>query len=240
MLLSKRSQFMALMLVAIHGWASANESSKQPPLELPKSLIDGEPVAVVEKDKPDLVKKGAPKSEAVSSREVKSVNLPPAKSEPKPTVSTAPKAAAAPMRDLSGLPEMTNYTSVKGDTVDKILQKFYPASPLRADVLRDALVQNNPKAFPKGNAKSLVIGSTLSLPDPLELSRKLLMPVVSAVNKLDTPPASSNTPTAAVVASPVVPTPAHPAGGGGAAAHSAGHNTALLQDPNKRQWVRYP
>ncbi|NCV63810.1 MAG: hypothetical protein EBW49_07850 [Betaproteobacteria bacterium] len=51
MLLSKRSQFMALMLVAIHGWASANESSKQPPLELPKSLIDGEPVAVVEKDK---------------------------------------------------------------------------------------------------------------------------------------------------------------------------------------------
>ena len=35
MLLSKRSQFMALMLVAIHGWASANESSKQPPLELP-------------------------------------------------------------------------------------------------------------------------------------------------------------------------------------------------------------
>jgi len=76
MLLFKRSQFMALMLVAIHAATSANESSKQPPLELPKSLMDGEPVAVVEKAKPDPVKKAAPKAEAVASREVKSVNLP--------------------------------------------------------------------------------------------------------------------------------------------------------------------
>lgn len=239
MLLFKRSQFMALMLVAIHAGTSANESSKQPPLELPKSLIDGEPVTAVEKAKPDPVKKAAPKSEAVASREVKSVNLPAVKSEAKPAASTASKAAASPMRDLSGLPEMTNYTTVKGDTVEKILQKFYPASPLRADVLRDALVQNNPKAFPKGNAKSLVIGSTVSLPDPLELSRKLLLPVVSAANKMDTPTSSSATPITAVATAPVVPTPTHPAGGGGAAAHSAGHNTSLLQDP-KRQWVRYP
>ena len=226
MLLSKRSQFMVLMLVAIHGWASANESSKQPPLELPKTLLDGEPVAMVEKAKPDPVKKAAPKSEAVTSREVKAVTLPPAK----PAAPT-PVAAA---RDLSGLPEMTNYTTRKGDTVEKILQKFYPASPLRADVLRDALVQNNPKAFPKGNAKSLVIGSTVSLPDPLELSRKLLLPVVLAANKTDNPAMVS----AAVAAAPAAPTPANPAGGGGAAAHRAGHNMAM-QDP-KRHWVRYP
>ncbi len=227
MLFSKRSQFMLVLLVAFHGWASANESNKQPPLELPKALADGEPVAVVEKAKPDLVKKAAPKSEAVTSREVKAVTLPAAK----PAAPT-PVAAA---RDLSGLPEMTNYTTRKGDTVEKILQKFYPASPLRADVLRDALVQNNPKAFPKGNAKSLVIGSNVSLPDPLELSRKLLLPVVSAVNKPDS--ASAVSP-AAVAVSPVAPTPANPLGGGGAAAHSAGHNMAM-QD-TKRHWVRYP
>ena len=227
MLLSKRSQFMVLILVAIHGWASANEPSKQPPLELPKTLLDGEPVAMVEKAKPDPVKKAAPKSEAVTSREVKAVTLPPAK----PAAPT-PVAAA---RDLSGLPEMTNYTTRKGDTVEKILQKFYPASPLRADVLRDALVQNNPKAFPKGNAKSLVIGSNVSLPDPLELSRKLLLPVVSAVNKPDS--ASAVSP-AAVAVAPVASTPANPSGGGGAAAHSAGHNMAM-QD-TKRHWVRYP
>ncbi len=227
MLFSKRSQFMLVLLVAFHGWASSNESNKQPPLELPKALADGEPVAVVEKAKPDLVKKAAPKSEAVTSREVKAVTLPAAK----PAAPT-PVAAA---RDLSGLPEMTNYTTRKGDTVEKILQKFYPASPLRADVLRDALVQNNPKAFPKGNAKSLVIGSNVSLPDPLELSRKLLLPVVSAVNKPDS--ASAVSP-AAVAVAPVAPTPANPLGGGGAAAHSAGHNMAM-QD-TKRHWVRYP
>ena len=231
MLLSKRSQFMLVLLVAFHGWASANESNKQPPLELPKALADGEPVAVVEKAKPDLVKKAAPKSEAVTSREVKAVTLPPAKpAAPTPVVA---------VRDLSGLSEMTNYTTRKGDTVEKILQKFYPASPLRADVLRDALVQNNPKAFPKGNAKSLVIGSNLSLPDPFELSRKLLLPVVSAVNKSDKPDnATSAMSPAAVAVAPGAPTPANPLGGGGAAAHSAGHNMAM-QD-NKRHWVRYP
>ena len=231
MLLSKRSQFMLVLLVAVHGWASANESSKQAPLELPKTLADGEPVAVVEKAKPDLVKKAAPKSEAVNSREVKAVTLPPAKP-------AAPKPVAV-ARDLSGLSEMTNYTTRKGDTVKKILQKFYPASPLRADVLRDALVQNNPQAFPKGNAKSLVIGSNLSLPDPFELSRKLLLPVVSAVNKSDKPDnATSAMSPAAVAVAPVAPTPANPLGGGGAAAHSAGHNMAM-QD-TKRHWVRYP
>ena len=231
MLLSKRSQFMLVLLVAVHGWASANESNKQPPLELPKALADGEPVAVVEKAKPDLVKKAAPKSEAVTSREVKAVTLPPAKpAAPTPVVA---------VRDLSGLSEMTNYTTRKGDTVEKILQKFYPASPLRADVLRDALVQNNPKAFPKGNAKSLVIGSNLSLPDPFELSRKLLLPVVSVVNKSDKPDnATSAMSPAAVAVAPVAPTPANPLGGGGAAAHSAGPNMAM-QD-NKRPWVRYP
>lgn len=238
MLLSKRSQFMALILVAIHGWATANESNKQPPLELPKALLDGEPVAAVEKAKPDAVKKGAPQSEAVSSREVKSVTLPPAKSDA-PQAAAAPKAApkaAAPKRDLGGLPEMANYTTQKGDTADKILQKFYPASPLRPEVLKEALVQNNPKAFPKGTAKSLVIGSNVSLPDPLELSRKLLLPVAAAA-AVKSEPMVTAAPTA-VNAAPVG-TPANPVGGGGAASHSAGHNMALQQDP-KRHWVRYP
>lgn len=227
MLLSHRVRFMALLLMAIQAGVSANESNKQPPLELPKVLLDGEPV--VEKAKPDPVKKPTPKSEAVASREVKSVALPPAKP-------ASPEAApAAPKRDLSGLSEMANYTAQKGDTVEKILQKFYPNSPLRNEVLRDALVQNNPKAFPKGNAKALVIGTTVSLPDPLELSRRWFLPTVVA--KADPSATAVATPVAPVASSPVG-TPANPVGGGGAAAHSAGHNMAL-QDP-KRQWVRYP
>lgn len=236
MLLCTRSRLLAWSLVICHGWVFANESNKQPPLELPKMLADGEPVVAVEKAKPDLVKKPAPKSEAVTSREVKAVNLPPVKSEASVPASPVAKAPAAPVRDLSGLPEMSNYTTRKGDTVEKILQKFYPSSPLRADVLRDALLQNNPKAFPKGNAKSLVIGSNLSLPDPLELSKKLMAPLVAQPAPKNESPDIA--PAVAVAVATPVPTPANPAGGGGAAAHNAGHNMAL-QDP-KRQWVRYP
>ena len=126
---------------------------------------------------------------------------------------------------------MASYKTKAADTLDKIVQKFYPASPLRTEVLRDALIQNNPMSFPKGNAKSLVIGSTLSIPDQVQLAQKLL--------QLST---DTEIPAVAVVKTgspaPAVATPAVPAGGGGAAAHSAGHNMAL-QDP-KRQWVRYP
>jgi Tfp pilus assembly protein FimV len=102
---------------------------------------------------------------------------------------------------------------------------------LRSELLRDAVIQNNPKAFPKGNAKSMVIGSTLSMPDQAYITQKLLSP--NAASALTTVTASQS-------ASPVsaAATPASPAGGGGAAAHSAGHNTGF-QD-SKRHWVRYP
>ena len=106
---------------------------------------------------------------------------------------------------------MASYKTKSGDTLDKIVQKFYAASPLRSELLRDAVIQNNPKSFPKGNAKSLVIGSTLSIPDQVQLTGKLL-PIanvsekntVAAVNSVNTSPAAT------------VATPAVPAGGGGA------------------------
>ena len=98
------------------------------------------------------------------------------------------------------------------------------STPLRSDILRDALVQNNPKAFTKGNPKNMIPGSTLSLPDPLELAKKLLPPVI----------AGSPTEVATVMAvnspSPQftpVATPAVPAGGGGAVSVLASRSTSL-------------
>ena len=81
------------------------------------------------------------------------------------------------------------------------------------------------------HGKSMVIGSTLSMPDQGHITQKWLSP--SATPSLTTVTASQS---AAPV--PALATPASPAGGGGAAAHSAGHNVGF-QDP-KRHWVRYP
>ena len=221
MLLSQPLRLIAMSALLTCGLALANESSKQLPLEIPPSLLDKDAAKPAEKAKPEAAKKSAPKTDKVTAREVTAVNLP------------AAKPAAASVKDLSGLPEIASYKTKAGDTLEKILQKFYPASPIRSELLREAVIQNNPKSFPKGNAKSLVIGSTLSIPDQVQLTGKLL-PIanvsekntVAAVNSVNTSPAAT------------VATPAVPAGGGGAVAHSAGHNTGL-QDP-KRQWVRYP
>ena len=102
-------------------------------------------------------------------------------------------------------------------------------------MLRDALVQNNPKAFAKGNTKKLIAGVTLALPDPVELAKKLTPAVVAATdgNAVKITPINN----ASTVVSNVS-TPAVPAGGGGAVAHSSGHNLPV-QDV-KRSWVRYP
>ena len=225
MLFSKNACCLACLLL-LNGWAVAAQSndalSQQAPLEMPKTLNDLDLSAPVDMVKSVPVKKAA-KTENVEKREVKNINLAPN------------KAAAAPLKDLGGLPVFSTYTTKAGDTVEKVLQKFYGNAPLRTEVLRDALVQNNPKAFAKGNPKKLITGVTLSLPDPVELAKRLLsapVQVASGEAVTVTPVSQSNT----VVTH--VSTPAVPAGGGGAVAHSSGHNLPV-QDV-KRSWVRYP
>ena len=212
-----------LLLSGLTGMALANETLKQqPPLEIPKSLNDLDLSPPV-----DNVKSAPPKPAAK-----------PPKSDTKTADKPVTKPPQAPARDLSGLPATGSYKTKAGDTLDKLVQKFYANSPLRADVLRDALFQNNPKAFAKGNPKQLLPNSTLSLPDAIELAKRLMpapTPMVSAEGVTVTPlgnPAQQQPQVSQVS------TPAVPAGGGGAVAHSSGHNVPL-QDV-KRNWVRYP
>jgi Tfp pilus assembly protein FimV len=214
-----------LLLSGLTGIALANETLKQqPPLEIPKSLNDLDLSPPV-----DNVKSAPPKPAAK-----------PPKSETKTADKPAAKPPVTPARDLTGLPATGSYKTKAGDTLDKLVQKFYANSPLRADVLRDALFQNNPKAFAKGNPKQLLPNSTLSLPDAIELAKRL-MPAPAATTVVN-----ADAVTVTPLGNPVqqqpqlsqVSTPAVPAGGGGAVAHSSGHNVPL-QDV-KRNWVRYP
>ena len=207
---------VALMLQGLVSIAWAQEPSKQAPLEMPKSLIQLDaplkPAAPEEKEKPKaVVKKAKPPV----------VDAEAAKDSAKEVAKDSPAAA-----------EMGSYKVKSGDTVERVIQKFYASSPLRIDVLRDALVQNNPKSFVKGNPKSLLAGTTLSLPDQTELLKKLV-PTLAAAEGPSTAPIALG-----AVAQANVVTPVNVAPVGGAAAHQSGHNAAM-PDP-KRNWVRYP
>ena len=211
---------VALVLQALVSAAWAQEPAKQPPLDIPKSM------AQLDLPKADTGKPDAGKASVVADD----------KDKPKAVVAkkAKPEAAAAPAKDLVVLAEMGQYKVKAGDTIDRILQKFYASTPLRQDVLRDALVQNNPQAFVKGNPKSLLAGANLMLPEPAELVKKLMPVLVADASSASANPAqsASTAHTTAAVA------PANVAPHGGAAAHQAGHNPG--PDINKRNWVRYP
>ncbi len=66
------------------------------------------------------------------------------------------------------------YTVKPGDTLDKVVRTQMADSPLRADLLKEALVSQNPGAFAKGSPKMLLSGATLQLPNQEALLRKHL------------------------------------------------------------------
>jgi Tfp pilus assembly protein FimV len=66
------------------------------------------------------------------------------------------------------------YTVKPGDTLDKIVRTQMADSPLRADLLKEALVSQNPGAFTKGSTKTLMAGASLQLPNQEAILRKHL------------------------------------------------------------------
>jgi len=187
----------------------AAESPRQAPLELPKELMPADTAA-------------AKKTMAKPIRLAKA-DIPPEPSVA--AVATPIPAASKPVVEDMPAPVWKTHTVVAGDTLDKVVQKYYANSPLKADVLRDWVVVNNPKAFTKANSKKLQPGTVLNLADQAELIQKL-MPNASPQAVVYMVP---NSPAVNPLPSPV----------GGAAAHQSGNMQALVE-PNKRHWVRYP
>jgi len=189
-------------------WAA--ESPRQAPLELPKEFM---PAEVSPAKKP-------------MSKSIKLVKADMAQ-DPVPAASSAVAKPVAPvgkpLPEEMVAPAWKTHTVVAGDTLEKLVKKYYVNSPLKPEVLRDWVVVNNPKAFTKVNSKKLQPGTVLNFADQAELIQKL-MP--SAVSKANVEP---NSP-------PVNPLPAPV---GGAAAHQGGNFQALVE-PNKRNWVRFP
>ncbi len=90
---------------------------------------------------------------------------------------------SVPMLTLAAKPVVrSTYTVESGDTLDKVIRKTMPDSPLRVDILRNAFVQQNPQAFTKSPPRSLMAGAVLNVPNHDDLLRSYMVPGYSPGN----------------------------------------------------------
>ena len=87
----------------------------------------------------------------------KSSAMPSAPTAPTTTKTTTP---SAPVTTIPG-----TYTPKSSDTLDKIIGLTLKDSPLRIEILRQAFISQNPKAFTGGKTLKVTKGLVLSVPD---------------------------------------------------------------------------
>jgi Tfp pilus assembly protein FimV len=68
--------------------------------------------------------------------------------------------------------------TVAGDTAERVVKKAMADIPLKDELLRDALIAANPKAFGAGKATRLKPGTELMLPDLRPMLREILLPLL--------------------------------------------------------------
>lgn len=76
----------------------------------------------------------------------------------------------------SGLSANTsvNITVQRGETLDRVIRRALPNLPLHPDFLRKAFVSLNPQAFPSGSVHLMRAGSTLRVPNMVDLRQMML------------------------------------------------------------------
>lgn len=91
----------------------------------------------------------------------------------------APKAAApaAPVQPAVVASGRT-YKVLRGESLDKVIQKTMADSPLRIELLRNAFIELNPQAFPGGQASRMRSTEPLNVPDSVQLLRAVATPLL--------------------------------------------------------------
>jgi hypothetical protein len=84
---------------------------------------------------------------------------------------SAAKLSAAP---LAGLSSSHTYTPTVGEALTRIVAKTLPNSPLNADLLAQAFVSLNPKAFSAGAGQRTLSAATLKVPNHNQLVQLVL------------------------------------------------------------------
>ena len=89
---------------------------------------------------------------------------------------------AAPALAWAAAPAARTYQVQAGDTLDKVIRKTMPDSPLKFEILRNAFVQQNPQAFTKAPPRALMAGAVLNVPNHDDLLRSYMVPGFSPGN----------------------------------------------------------
>ncbi len=76
----------------------------------------------------------------------------------------------------------TGYTVLRGDTLDRVIQKTMAGSPLKIEILRQAFADLNPQAFVNGKVARLKAGAVLQVPDHGQLLRATILPVLGVAD----------------------------------------------------------
>lgn len=66
------------------------------------------------------------------------------------------------------------YNVRTGDTLDQVIRQTMGNSPLKVELLRQAFIEQNPKAFTKSTPRHLMAGAVLTVPNHDELMRQHL------------------------------------------------------------------
>jgi len=94
--------------------------------------------------------------------------------------------AAEPSAKLATEPGRS-YVVARGDTLDRIIHKTMAQSPLRIELLREALAAANPQAIASVRNPRLKAGAVLQLPDHEALLRAAVLPLLPSVGMASHP-----------------------------------------------------
>ncbi len=89
-------------------------------------------------------------------------------------------ASAADAPAEGAAPATAAYTVSQSTPVDKVVQKVYANSPLNIQVLRQALVDANPKVITGNPQQRVKAGTVLTIPDHGQVVRNVLTPLAAS------------------------------------------------------------
>ena len=105
-----------------------------------------------------------------------------------PTAWAANDAATAKSAASIAAPAGSSYKPKTGETLDQVIAKTMPSSPLSMGILRQAFIDQNPQAIVAGKVPKLRKGATLYVPDHDLLLRGLLASVTPVATPSEVAP----------------------------------------------------
>lgn len=92
----------------------------------------------------------------------------------KPLIRRGSVAAVLALSPLVMFAAPQTYNVRTGDTLDQVIRQTMGTSPLKVELLRQAFMDQNPKAFTKTSPRYLMAGAVLTVPNHEELLRQHL------------------------------------------------------------------